>query len=390
MRFRVASLEELTEQDWARWTRLATRAAEPNGWLDPVMVRPATAWHEMTKDLRVAFVEDDHDLRGVLAFTEMPQRRMPVTLATTEGRFMTWPADRHHPLVDQAVVDDALVALVRGLCARGPLHLVDVSLFPADGPLADALARAAATATLGVSSMGMVTSVHAPRPDVRDGSASFRAGENPPAGTLETMIRAAPSLKGDQRRKLWSKARAIGTAAGAPLELEDWSRRDDVASRFVTLQGAGWKGDAARGGAGFSTDAEYERWFRDVVSAAQARDGLVAVALTASDRLVALNLAIVSGSTCSGFVDCYDEQFRSHGPGSLARVATWRWALETRAVTDFDPALNDPRVENARLYPEVRLYHHVTMGAGSRTRVALGERWAAVTRLKRRLTGPGR
>lgn len=379
MRTRIARIGDLTDADWDRWGRLAHRAVEPNGWLDPVFVRPAARWPAMADDLLIALTEDDEDLRGVLAFTVSRQRRLPLTLLTTEGRFMTWHADRHHPLVDPDCTDDALGALLTGIGTSGLGHLIEISLFPADGPLADALTRLADAGAVGVTEVDTVASVHA---------AMASSGDNPAdrgvQGLLEGIVRGATSLKADHRRKLWSKARAFESHAGTPLELEDWSTREDVADRFIALQSQGWKGDEARGGAGFSTDPAYEQWFRDVVTQAQERSTLVAVALTAADRLVALNLALVSGSACSGFVDCYDEEFRGYGPGTLARVATWRWALQTRDVVLFDPALNDPRIENARLYPDAREFRHLVIGAGGRGKVMLGRRWGAVGRAKSR------
>jgi len=159
-RFRVMRVDALGDADWTRWGDLAAHSLEPNGWLDVPMLRAAAAWPEMAGDLLAAIVERDGAMDALLVLTQRRMRRLPLTLMTTEGRYMTWHADRHHPLV-RADRPQALGALLEGLAASGLGHLVDITMLPTEGPLADALAGLESDGSIAVARLETVSSTWA-------------------------------------------------------------------------------------------------------------------------------------------------------------------------------------------------------------------------------------
>jgi len=132
---RRTPLTEMTEADARAWHRLADRAVEPNMFLDPRFLVPARDHPEEAGDLQIIAVEEDGEWLAALAVTTRHMvHGLPLLVVTTGGAFMTRNADRHHPLVREGRVAEALEALLRGMTTAGLPGLLQAPALPARRP----------------------------------------------------------------------------------------------------------------------------------------------------------------------------------------------------------------------------------------------------------------
>ncbi|WP_203669570.1 GNAT family N-acetyltransferase [Cellulomonas pakistanensis] len=369
MHARLVPLPRVTAADARAWRRLADAAVEPNLYLDPRFLVPARHRGTDVHDLRLLVVEEGTEWLALLAVTTTTVAPgVPLRAVTTGGTFMTTHSDRHHPLVRAGREVEALGALLRGLREVGLPGLVQLQHFPADGPLADALAR-----VLGRG--GML--VHERR---RTASAFARRAAVP----VDRIARAAPGTPlvdpplavehmGTGRRKdLRRRVRGLARDAGGPLELHDVSDDCGVDEEFAAFQAAGWKGDAERGGAALALDRVAYQWFRDVAAGFRRDGDAVVLRLTAGGETLFMSYALRSGGAYFGFLDAYGEQHGKFSPGAVGRLAELTYVLAATDATAFDPAFDARYATGTQLYPERREYVDLlvsTRGLVARTAV---------------------
>ncbi len=309
------------------WRDLATRAAEPNVFLEPDVLLPALAAFG-DDEVRIALAWRHHILAGEKIASKLVAL-MPV--ATDRGRYgplmapaIAW---RHPycvvgaPLVDRTLAVPALAALFDRLAQDSALPPVLFMPFVrADGPVAGAI-RAACAADLRDSA-----ELHHRR------RAELRCGEDPDAYLRRAVSRRRLSKLDRHRRRL---------AEQGTLEVvtsEEFSTIVPAFEEFLALESAGWKGEAGSAIAGRSAD---RRFFVDAVRRLAARSACRIDALRLDDRPLAIIVSIVSAGNLYAWKIAYDEAFARHSPGTLLLVELTRNILADDRLVAAD-SLSDP------------------------------------------------
>jgi CelD/BcsL family acetyltransferase involved in cellulose biosynthesis len=349
MQIRLIPLADVTGADAQAWQRLAGDALAPNMCLDPRYL--VTARHrEDVDELRVLVVQEAGEwLAALVLTTKRVLPPLPVQAATTGSRFTTLECDRHHPLVRRGREVEALDALLGGLTTAGLPGLALLRRFPAEGPLADALATVAARRRMRVHERTRDVGAWAPR-------SAFEVLDVPaPAdGALVDPPISLGHVRTDEARNTRRVVRGLVRETGGPLVLHDESDDPAAADRFVALQGAGWKGDRSRGGAALSLSAPDERWFRDSVDAFRRDGDLSVLRLAAGGRTLWTGYQVRSGGAWFGLLDAYDEEFRRFSPGSVGRLAMMTYLLGTTDAPFVDPGFGSHYAVGARIWPAAR------------------------------------
>ncbi|RMI12552.1 GNAT family N-acetyltransferase [Cellulomonas triticagri] len=373
MRTRLLPLHAVTPSDARAWRRLADTAVEPNVYLDPRFLLPARDRGHETDDLRLVVVEERGEWLALLAVTtKQIGLGVPVRAATTGGTFMTTHSDRHHPLVRIGRETEALHALLRGIRSSGLPGLVQLQHFPADGPLADALATIVGATSMRAHERRRVEaacatrgSVPAPVPVPALVGAGAPGLPTAPPGPVVVDPPLHHEHMGSGRRKdVRRRARALARAAGGPLALHDVSADPAADDAFVALQASGWKGDAGQGGAALALDPVAQRWFREVVGAFRADGDALVLRLDAGGCTQWTGYSLRSGGTYFGFLDAYAEEHRQHSPGALGRLAEISYLFAATDAPALDPAFDARYVTGAQLYPDRRTYADVLVSTG--------------------------
>lgn len=368
MHTRLIALRDVTDTDAQAWHDLAEKAAEPNVYLDPRFLVPARDRGDEAADLRLVVVEDGGEWLAALAVTtKSVVPRVPVRAATTGGTFMTTHSDRHHPLVRSGREIEALEALLTGMRAVGLPGLVQLQYFPADGPLADALAEVVRRGSMLVHERCRVEAAYA----TRAGAGVERVAQ-PVDGRVVDPPLAWGHMGSGRAKDFRRRVRALAREAGGALELHDVSDDPGVEDEFVALQASGWKGDSEQGGAALALDPLAQRWFREVVAGFRRDGDALVVRLAAGGRTLFLGYSLRSGGSYFGFLDTFAEEFRKYSPGAIGRLAETAHVFAATDADAVDPAFDARYVTGTQLYPDRRAYADLlvsTRGLVARTAV---------------------
>lgn len=268
-----------------RWWALAERAAEPNPFAAPGVVRAAAA-HLPGGD-RALLLTVEHAGRMVFA---LPVVREPATVRRPFPVLSAWQA-YFPPLATPLLDAPHAVAAWRMVRAGMGAVWLDVEPMAADGPVAAALAEAAGDTVR--------TLERAER------AVAFRDG---------ARIRVSAKT----RRSLEARRRGLGEAIGAePVTFRVDPGEpvpDGLVDRFLSLEASGWKG---RGGTALACDPATAAFFRDLTAAHAARDGLQIVGVRCGDDLVAATVNLVCGDGLFFYKIAYDETYRTASPGRI-------------------------------------------------------------------------
>lgn len=350
MQMRLLRLADVTSTDVQAWQRLADDALAPNMCLDPRFLVPARHRGAEMAEIRLLVVQDGGEWLAVLALTtKRVAPHVPVLALTTGGTFMTGKCDRHHPLVRRERAAEAVDALLRGATTVGLPGLALLRRFPAEGPLADVLTRVADRRHMRVHEKSRDVGAWAPRE-------AFPVLEVPSLvdGVLVDPPLQTAHLRKEDARNIRRVARGLVRELGAPLALHDESADPTADDRFVALQLAGWKGDAARGGAALGLDPVEERWFRESVASFRHDGDLRVLRLAAGGTTLWTGYLVRSGGGWFGMLDAYDERFRRFSPGSVGRLAMMTYLLGTTDAPFIDPGFSSHYAVGARIWPAPR------------------------------------
>ncbi|OLT55341.1 hypothetical protein BJF88_06910 [Cellulosimicrobium sp. CUA-896] len=333
---RTLRLADVGADDAARWADLARRAVEPNPFLDPSFLLAAHRWFDDTGDIRLVVVEEDDRMVALLPLSRRPRfAPLPLPYATTAGPFLARRAPLCAPLVDRHDTTDVLTTLLRHLGRRssGFPGLLELTLFPGDGTLHDALHDAArATGT-----------------PVLERYRFERAAGRPVAapGSWRDLLSTS------RRRKLRRFARALEEELGQPLVGEERGDDPRALADFVELEAAGWKGTTPGGGA-LRVVPHGVEWFTEVAEGFRARRLLRIFVLRAGDVTVYMSVKLVCGGGVFGVMDAYDERFARWSPGVVGRAAEVDQLLADPRVELFDPCMHPKNAASTALYPQRR------------------------------------
>lgn len=351
MRPKLLRLADVTESDFARWSALSQRAAEPNVALDPRFLAPDRLGPEGGHLLLIA--EDGDRWFGLLRVfqTEVP------TELSLQG-YGTWDppvAGPCHPVLDRERTADALATIARGVRRLLRSGYLTLRGYPATGPLAEALGvqnqRATHARILGAHSAAWanaLTGATPPQPD-----------------QLVLPADTDPDYRSyGSRRVLRTNARRLAEAAGGPLSLHDASADPTAIDRFISVQASGWKGDQDRGGTAVALDDRTERAFREKVAAFRASGELIVLELWAGAQCVYSTVIFVSGGVAVGVLDAYQHEFGRFSAGSLARTAVCSHLRTRPGIEGMNPGIYDQYPEASKIYPDRREFVDVVIGVG--------------------------
>lgn len=352
MRPKLLRLAEVTEADYARWSELSGRAAEPNAALDPRYLAPDRDGEEGGHLLLIA-EEGDRWLGLLRVFpTEGPGDLGFRGFGTLDPPV----AGPCHPLLDRDHAAEALATIVRGI--RPLLHSGYLILrgYPATGPLATALSAIESDR----NAQARVVATHA-------AAWAYPASEaTPPAvGQLVFDAVVEPDFRSySSRRVLRTSARRLSEAAGGPLTLHDASADPEAIERFLSMQASGWKGDQDRGGTAVALDGRTEQAFRDKVDSFRESGGARFFELWAGPECVYSTIIFVVGGVAVGYLDAYEQKYGRFSAGSLARTAVVCHLRTVPGIDGMNPGIYDQYPEAAKIYPDRREFLDVVIGVG--------------------------
>lgn len=328
---RVVALDDLSPADVEGWSDLASRAAEPNAFLDPGWLLPATHWFPAARDLRVLLAEDADRVRMVLPLgVERGFHRLPVSYATTATPYLARNASVCAPLVDRDDTRGTFEAVLDAVGRRrsGLPGLLELTLFP-DGPLLAALLDVAVDRRLPVLER------------YRLERACLRVpGEDPVA-----------HLSKRRRKHVRQDAAALAERLGGELTVVDNGGDPAATERLLDLEASGWKGDRSRKGAAQRNKPHQLGWFQEATDEMRRRGRLHVFELVGGGTTVYASAVIRSGTGLFGYLDTYDEAHADLGPGVVGRVMTQELVAARGDVSLFDPCIHPKFTVPSTLYP---------------------------------------
>jgi CelD/BcsL family acetyltransferase involved in cellulose biosynthesis len=292
MRADIISLSQLEPRDLSAWEQLAELAISPNPFLEPGFVLPAARGLRAT-EVAILVVREGGDWLAAL-----PVRRVSSWRGVPGRALASW---RHlycflaTPLVAGADSEAVLAELIAGgLRASGCLILDYVD---AEEPLSEPLARALAAGSrcVELDLFERATIYHRESGDY-----------------LERTVSAAH--RGNLRRVRRRLEDSVG-------ELTLRERSDDPVAyeEFLSLEGAGWKGE---GGTALACDLGHIAFFRDMCAHFARAGRLEVLALASEERNVAMKVNLRAGRGTFGFKTTFDETLSKFSPGIQLELAS--------------------------------------------------------------------
>jgi CelD/BcsL family acetyltransferase involved in cellulose biosynthesis len=284
---RLIGVDSLGGDDLEAWTRLATRAIEPNPFHEALFV-PAAARALATADVQILVAESGGDWIGALPVLG---RRRPALPALAEA----W----HHPycylgtpLVAADRLPEFAAALADSLAQKEHFRFLMVRRC-STGPVLDAIRDACEghSGTAVLFERRFERGAYRRRPDT----------DQPLAW-----------LKGKRRSELKRQRRKLGEELGAEVEIVERPDTEAAVADFLALEASGWKGE---GETALASDQGSLDLFRQMCAAFGPAGRLRIRALTCSGRPLAMTCDLAAGDTLFGFKSAYDESLRPFSPG---------------------------------------------------------------------------
>jgi CelD/BcsL family acetyltransferase involved in cellulose biosynthesis len=277
---RLVRLDRIAPSDLDSWQRLAGAACEPNPFFEPQFVLAA---QRLFGGGRLLVAERDGGWLGCL-----PVRRpLPGVLRAWAHSYCFLGT----PLVDGAHLDEAAAALV------GAARLLVLDRQAADGPVADAVARA-------LRERGMVP--------------FHEAGHERAALHRRAAGDYLAAMRPHRRREFRRQARRLEEELGATLEVRDVSGDASAADRFLALESSGWKG---RAGTALGSKPDHAAFFREICDSFRALGRLQMLEMTCGERTVAMKCNLAAGDGVFCFKIAHDEALNRFSPGVQLEIA---------------------------------------------------------------------
>jgi len=281
------------------WDDLLARAAEPNAFMNPELVRAAAqSYPELQPRALLAWktIDGRRRLIGVWAFSIGQARKSLLPM-----RMLLAPPFSHGylatPVVDRSLLEETLEAMLEAIANAPDLpKIIALDTMATEGPTMAALGR-----VLADRSSAPCFLAQSSRPKLEsdcDGKQYFEM-----------------ALSSSSRKKLRQHRRRL-SEKGA-LRAEIVSDPNDIATAiegFLQLEASGWKG--RQGTALLCSDAD-AAFFRTGF-AALAQDGCASIhSLYLDQRPVSMQLVVRAGQAAFTWKTAYDEKFRDFSPGIL-------------------------------------------------------------------------
>jgi CelD/BcsL family acetyltransferase involved in cellulose biosynthesis len=284
----------LSEGDRRRWTELAGSAAAPNPFHERDFVLPAHEYFGSPRAELLVAIDGAGDWVGLMPVERRRRWRHLVGAALTGWTYPYGSLDS--PLIARGFEERVAEALLYD--ARRRVGLIAFDRFPAEGPVASALASACDA--LGVKPIVWQRFKRA--------ALQRRAEDDYVRSMLGSKHYRELRRKGRKLERELGEAVAVVDRAGDPQAVDD----------FLALEAAGWKGEEGTAlafgpGAGF---------FRAVCRAFAEAGRLQMLALQAGDRTVAMQCSLIAGEGLFCFKIAYDEALARFSPGTQLMVET--------------------------------------------------------------------
>jgi CelD/BcsL family acetyltransferase involved in cellulose biosynthesis len=295
LRLTLRDWRALDEHDRAAWDRLAMTAAEPNPFFESWYLLPSLRAHDPAGEARLAVLENGGEWLGLIPLVNEPRYYgRPVPMRTTwlhANAFLGAPlvtAGREHAFW-RAMLDEMDRASGRGLF----LHLPAV---PLTGALHDAL----------------IDVLHSDR---RRHGLVWREERAMLASDLGADAYLEAALTGKKRKELRRQfARLSEQGALAVERQEDDTGLDEWTAKFLTLEAAGWKGEA---GSALACSPANATLFAEALAGAAARGRLERLALTLDGEPIAMLATFLTAPGAYSYKTAFSEEMARFSPGVL-------------------------------------------------------------------------
>jgi hypothetical protein len=304
---------------------LADRAAEPNPFYRPQFLLPALVERGRVAELLVVS-RGDQWLACLPVRIVPPSARLPVpTLAALTDEYVFSGT----PLVDRAELDPAAEGLLQLIRSERRAGAVLIGTWEPDGPVGQALVRAAAHRRLTLPRAGRFV------------RAGWRRSSEPHF--------PGPTFNRSDRKELARRTRLLAVDLGPPTRA-DRTTDPHAWDRFLEIENSGWKADHGNPMAAGPGDAAFfARMCREMASVGC----LEIVALEAGGRTLAMECHLVDAGRFWSFKIGYDPAYRKYSPGTILKYRTIE-GLETRPVDLADSCAVSDNVHMNRLWPDRR------------------------------------
>ena len=306
------------------FTELAARALEPNPHMAPAAI--AAARVVVPEDgivILAAWLSEalgSERLAGIWALRHQRDWRTGFAAALTAPILPLYEVSSL-PVIDADHAPDVMQAMLRHLRAAGDLpHTLALPLLPLEGPSFAALAEACRStgSRLGICERWQ-------RPVMRPA----------PGDDAERYLRRA---LGQSYKKRMQQFRAIARHGQIGFQ----RLRGEAARRalpdFLTLEAAGWKGEA---GTAIARLPQAHAYFDSLATQFAAIDALQIDTLLLDGRLLAMGLLIESAGTRHFLKIAYDESEARHSPGRALTIAMIQADFAGNPPAFFDSGAGD-------------------------------------------------
>lgn len=344
----------------ARWDALAQWAGEPNPFFESWYLLPSLRALDPDRRVQLLCLEAEGELAGLL-----PLRREWSYYGHPLPHLRTWTHANCFlgaPLVARGCEGVFWRALFdwadRNAGTRLFLHLPQL---PRTGALYEALGKA-------LDYEGRQAAL------VHQEERAMLASDLSPDAYLDI------ALTGKKRKELRRQHRRLGEEGA--LEVERLGGAEDLApwiDDFLTLERAGWKGEA---GSALACAPETETMFRQALTGAATRGRLERLALTLDGRPLAMLATFLSPPGAFSYKTAFDEDFARFSPGVLLQRENLA-LLERQEIAWCDSCASADHPMIDHLWRERRTVGRINIAIGGRPRRALFRVLAALETRRR-------
>jgi CelD/BcsL family acetyltransferase involved in cellulose biosynthesis len=307
----VDSFEEL--DGWAdQWDELAQQMPQKLAVLSHAWIRSFLQHRMGTSERWICVIaQRDGELVGVLPLVVQNRQAGPIPIVV-----LSTPFDWHTISSDCTVRLGHEQTVIPALIREGLRHVpqavwLEMRRLPVDSP----------TLQIDFTDTGL------PLEQQEDGPGAIY----PTVGDFDTYFEG---LSGSFRRKLRRAVRGLTQESGNEPRLEVVT--ENPQERFealLDLEASGWKGD--RGSAIKCSDS-LAAFYRDLVNNLARRGWLELYLLTCGSSLLAGSLGVRIADAVTLAKTSYDESFRKHSPGNVARLEIIRRAFHDDDISYLD------------------------------------------------------
>jgi len=347
-RLEVRPWREFDDADIARWDALARASAQPNPFYESWYLLPSLRLLDPAGEVDLLVLEADGRLVGLL-----PIRREQSYYGHPLPHWRNWLHDNMF-LGNPIVAPGYEIAFWRETLDwcdsnTGIALFLHLTQLPGEGPLHAALVQ-----VLGESGRGSATVVREERALLRS--------------NLSAGAYLEQSLCGKKRKELRRQQRRFAEIGELAVERTTGTEAVDAwAEEFLTLESAGWKGEA---GSALDCDPATRILFAEALEGAARRGRLERLAVRLDGEPVAMLATFICAPGAFSFKTAFNETFARFSPGVLLQCENL--ALLERpdiAWTDSCAAADHPMIDH--LWRERRPIGGISVAIGGPLRRAL-------------------